>query len=525
MAAWSCQLGNPGARDSEVNEARWNLPPNTYSFEFFAHCGGDPAGHCANGGPERVVAAFYRMEFEALDETAPRLVADSLTGTLLESSEQKGPRALRLSGLDYESGLYEVVVGLDGVVVGRHHPLNDGLCNDAGESPWPDFRTFRPCPTLAVAASFDLDSTKFSDGSHRLTVDLVDAAGNLYRARDQEVRFENVPAPKNTSLPSISTSVGPVGEPRPGDTLTGAPGVWDGAEIKFSYQWQRSVDGVSWGDIAKATNPGYVVTKDDIDRQLRVVVTATNREGTASTASAPTAKVTSGATVVVAGFNDGRNGTASNANGAGGDVSTAQLVVDREQRTVDVKHGAKIVITGRLVDADGQPIADAEVDVFEQLVLTAAPWLKIGTVKTDSQGGYVFRPKTTASRRLRFAFSDRRDAANYRATREVLVSVEAGMSISAQRRVLRPGGTIRLRGRVTVDNLPKTGSWVEIQVLDAGVWRTVATRKTSSKGLWTFKHHLRQSSGISFRFRSRLRPVGDVASAEAKSAVVKVRIK
>ncbi len=522
-----CQIGSHGAGDASQNEVTWPFPANTYSFELFVHCGGGPGDtFCVNGGGERVTAAFHRFEFNAEDSDVPRVVANTVTGSLLDTGEQDGTRTIKLRAQDWGSGLYQVAATLDGKEIGSLHPLNNGSCARVGSSGTPDYRHFQPCTTDEVEANFSIDSTKYSDGRHTLKVWLEDAAGNVTTVRDDVIKLAN--APRNVTRPSITTQVpgndaAEVKDPRPKDTLTASPGSWSGVGVQFAYQWERSDDGVAWTAVANAANPGYTVANEDVDKYLRVVVTATNTGGKASLESAPTVKVRTGETIDTKDVPGAP--TPPDNGGGGGDVNTAQLVVDREQRTVEVRHGAKIVITGRLVDANSQPIADAEVDVFEQLALTAAPWQKIGTVKTDSQGGYVFRPKTTASRRLRFAFADRRDAANYRATREVLVSVQAGMSISAKRRNLRAGDTIRLRGHVTIDNLPETGTWVEVQVLDAGVWRTVATRRTSSKGLWTFKHRLRQSAGVTFRFRSRLRVVGDVPSAEAKSAPVKIRIR
>lgn len=517
-----CQYGSHGAGEAPQNEVRWAFAP-TSLFEIFLHCGG--SGWCANGGGERLTAAFTRFEFDAVDNTAPYFEPSSLTGTLITEGEQRGSKSVSVKAQDWGSGLYEVVASIDGVPVARFQDLNNGRCKRVGAAAVPDYREFQPCTTLPTVADLMLDTSKFKDGEHALKVEAVDAAGNTTLIKELPVRFFN--APKNTTKPTITTKgvaglVGPVIDPRPGDTLTASPGRWDGEGVQLTYQWENSADGVGWGPIANAVSPGYTIVKGDVKKHLRVTVKAANPSGSEVTASEATVKVNSGETIDPKDYDPVPNDPT---NGGGGDVSTAQLVVDREQRTVEVRHGAKIVITGRLVDAESQPIADAEVDVFEQLALTAAPWAKIGTVKTDSQGGYIYRPKTTASRRLRFAYADRRDASNYRATREVFISVAAGMSISAKRQVLRPGQTIRLRGRVTVDNLPETGTWVEVQVLDAGVWRTVATRKTSSKGLWTFKHRLRQSAGVTFRFRSRLRVVGDVASAESKSTPVKVRIR
>lgn len=526
-AVESCVTNQPGCvvgveangESRPGNDISWGLRDDN-ALRLAVRCIGEVTGACWYDGFPRVRARIHSVELVVRDLWVP--VPTGLSGTALEDGVQTDERTVVADVSDDGSGLFDVVVEIDGVVAARGTDPSQTKCVDAGQSEHRDFTTVAPCKTGSQRRSFSFDSRKFADGKHRMRITATDAAGNEALLTEREVHFENYGKPVNTVKPSIE---GPSGAPRPGDLLRATPGKWDdqGRSIKFTYQWQGSADGVSWDNKPKADSPNYLTSREDIGRYVRVLVTAETIEGSASVPSDRTAAVVSGATIAPAGFGDGNEAPSGAA--AGGDPSTAQLVVDREQRTVDVKHGAKIVLTGRLVDADGQPIANASVDVFEQLVLTAAPWNKIGSVTTDSQGGYSFRPQTTASRRLRFAFADKRDSANYRATREVLVSVQGAMSISAKRKVLSPGSTIRLKGRLTVDQLPKSGTWVEVQVLDAGVWRTIATRKTSSKGLWTFKHRLRQSSGITFRFRSRLRPVGDVASAETKSSTLKVRVR
>ncbi|MBO9531842.1 MAG: carboxypeptidase regulatory-like domain-containing protein, partial [Solirubrobacteraceae bacterium] len=300
-----------------------------------------------------------------------------------------------------------------------------------------------------------------------------------------------------------------------GDVLAASPGDWKGTGLSFGYQWQRWSSADGWVDIAGATGAKYTVVKADVDRKLRVVVTASSGDGSVQAASAGTDLVASGQTVQVA----------SAGPQASGDGPAPQLVVDREQRTVQVHYGAKIVVTGRLVDADGAPIADADVDVFEQVSVVGAPWKKVATVKTDGQGGYVYRPVTQGSRVLRFAYSARRDSGDYRATREVVISVTAGMSIKAVRKSIGSRGLIHLKGRVRAKPMPVAGTWVEVQVLDAGVWRTIGTRKTSKTGRWSFKHRVRSVSRVTFAFRARLRPVANVPAAESKSVPVKVRVR
>lgn len=522
-----CTVGAWDSYTDPANNAAYVLPDGTNGVSFYAGClaiVANPArATCANDGAPRLEERIWQVVASLVDSRAPAV--SNKSGTLLQSGVLSGDATLSYSATDSDArtgrgaGLFQTVIAIDGRELSRTPiDFNGGLCADLDPSdPAFQFRSPKPCADYATP-SLGINTRRIPDGNHKLTVTVVDAAGNESIIEEKPITVDNVPPPANLTKPVIT---GPdLKVPHPGDVLAVTVGVWKGAGLSLTHEWQRSIDGVAWSPIPGATGDQYSIATTDVGRQIRVLETARSAGEQASVPSDATETVDAG--VVVA---SPKPGSGDGGNGAGGNPSTAQLVVDREQRTVDVKHGAKIVITGRLVDADSQPIANAEVDVFEQLAVTAATWKKIGTIRTDSQGGYLFRPRTTASRRLRFAYSDRRDESNYRATREVFVSVTAGMSITSRKKVLRRHGLIQLRGRVVVDSLPVKGTWIEVQVLDAGVWRTVATRRTSGTGLWKFRHRLRQSAGITFKFRARLRPAGDVPSAEARSAPVRVRVR
>lgn len=94
-------------------------------------------------------------------------------------------------------------------------------------------------------------------------------------------------APQNTSPPTIS------GRAQQGQTLTADPGTWSGAQpITFAYQWQRcNSSGRNCSSIAGAVDKTRVPTAADVGRTLRVVVRATNADGSGNATSAPTATV------------------------------------------------------------------------------------------------------------------------------------------------------------------------------------------------------------------------------------------
>jgi hypothetical protein len=93
--------------------------------------------------------------------------------------------------------------------------------------------------------------------------------------------------PANNSLPTIG------GTAREGETLTGSTGSWGGTTpISYAYQWQRcNAAGSSCGAISSATNQNYVVSHNDVNRTIRVEVTATNVDGKTQALSLATAEI------------------------------------------------------------------------------------------------------------------------------------------------------------------------------------------------------------------------------------------
>jgi hypothetical protein len=90
--------------------------------------------------------------------------------------------------------------------------------------------------------------------------------------------------PLNTAAPALSGTAVRAG------TLTATPGSWNGAGNRYAYQWQRN-PGSGFADIRGATDTSYTLTVADVGASMRVVVTATNVEGSASAASAATSAV------------------------------------------------------------------------------------------------------------------------------------------------------------------------------------------------------------------------------------------
>jgi hypothetical protein len=91
--------------------------------------------------------------------------------------------------------------------------------------------------------------------------------------------------PDNTREPRIT------GSAVVGSTLTASQGSWSGSPTSFAYQWVRCgkggglPSGADCAAIGGATTTKYVVSSADVDRRLRVRVTASNADGSRTVAS------------------------------------------------------------------------------------------------------------------------------------------------------------------------------------------------------------------------------------------------
>lgn len=93
--------------------------------------------------------------------------------------------------------------------------------------------------------------------------------------------------PANTAPPTIS------GTTRHGYFLTGTTGSWSGTTpINYTYQWRRcNSSGASCSNIAGSTGSSYPLVSIDVNKTIRLVVTATNSAGSTAATSPQTAVI------------------------------------------------------------------------------------------------------------------------------------------------------------------------------------------------------------------------------------------
>jgi sugar lactone lactonase YvrE len=152
------------------------------------------------------------------------------------------------------------------------------ICNEAGGG----------CTDIASATgqSYTLEA---GDVGRRVRVQVTatNALGSTSAISQPTAVITTPKAPANTLPPSVS------GEPYEGQTLAATVGSWSGTSpLTYSYQWQRcNSGGAECADIDGASEPEYTLDAEDVGSTLRVLVTAANAVGSASSSSEVTAVV------------------------------------------------------------------------------------------------------------------------------------------------------------------------------------------------------------------------------------------
>jgi len=137
-------------------------------------------------------------------------------------------------------------------------------------------------------------------------------------------------------------------------------------------------------------------------------------------------------------------------------------------------------IPGRLVNASGQPIAGATLDVLQQVVGTNRS-ARIAHARTAANGSFVASVPAGPSRLIEVAYRASTGEAGYAAEAKVQESVQAGVQLDVSPSRTGPEGTITLSGKVD-GHVPQQGIVVDLLVHYRGRWEPFRTPRTNSHG-------------------------------------------
>ena len=135
--------------------------------------------------------SLYAADITLADDTPP--TASSVGGSLTAGGTLSGVQDISFSAADTGSGLYEAVFSIDGHAVSTQLlESGSGPCRSVGGTSDGSnaFFEVEPCP-LALSDDLSFDTALAPEGSHLLTVQLLDAAGNATTILNRQVTFAN----------------------------------------------------------------------------------------------------------------------------------------------------------------------------------------------------------------------------------------------------------------------------------------------------------------------------------------------
>lgn len=141
--------------------------------------------------------------------------------------------------------------------------------SSSNNSSWTDIAS-------ATSSSYALTSTEASKYVRVQVINTSTSGSGIAYSQSRS----KVGAPFNTVAPALSGTI------KIGSTQTVTNGTWTNTPTAYSYQWQKSADGISWLDLSGETAATYVPTFDVANLQIRVNVSAGNAVETATVTSA-----------------------------------------------------------------------------------------------------------------------------------------------------------------------------------------------------------------------------------------------
>jgi hypothetical protein len=489
-----------------------------------------PAGHPGCTG-DTGWTTLLTPKITLSDDLPP--AGGATSGSLTTDTTLLGNERLAYAASDAGGGVARLRLYVDGQPTAIDHVIdtNNGRCQvtTIENGAW-TFSAPKPCPG-SVNAEETIDTTIIPDGQHTITAKVVDAAQREGTLWTGSRRVANHP-PVNTQ-PPLYADQDPAVNPAVGKTITVASdGTWTGPDLNVSHTWaQCDAHGTisTCAAIPGASTLSYKPTSDDVGHRLRLLVTATNPADSVTAASQPTGIVTSPSSAEPL----TPKPTPDSDSGGGGKVITVVVppapvlpavnvsaTVDhalrghvageapgvgcpQDKATLKFEHvtgGAMKLGFGRASTAqvlltctsNGKPIEGAQLDIATKVGSKAAV---AADVTTDGAGHATLRLAKGASRAISIGYRMFADDPIARATATLKVSVNGRISLTGNRRHLRNGQAVTLRGKLLGGEIPKRGVTLAVQWKDGKKWRPFAQIKTTRKGTFSYAYRFIRSSG------------------------------
>jgi hypothetical protein len=189
------------------------------------------------------------------------------------------------------------------------------------------------------------------------------------------------------------------------------------------------------------------------------------------------------------------------------------------------RYGRIIDVRGRLTDGNGQAIADAQVGYTALVTKAGARVQNLGSVRTDSSGGFFLNVATKlGSRQLRFSYSPQIGGATAAAAQAQL-EVVAPVALKVSPKHALNKHSVTFTGKLSAGPIPRKGKLVNLQVVVDGKWNTFATVRSSKSGKFKYRYRFKRTYGhAKYRFRALSRFEAAYPFVAGHSKTVSVRV-
>jgi hypothetical protein len=158
-------------------------------------------------------------------------------------------------------------------------------------------------------------------------------------------------------------------------------------------------------------------------------------------------------------------------------------------------YGRTIALRGRLTMPGANPLAGADIEVWERMKVPGADWRRVSVIRTSRTGAFRFKALRGPSRTLRFRYPG--TAMVRSRSTHVELGVRAMTSFRVNRRNVVNGEEVRFHGRLKGRQTGDTGKVLYVQVYTRGKWSTFATpRANRDTGLWTLAYRFSATRGL-----------------------------
>jgi hypothetical protein len=155
--------------------------------------------------------------------------------------------------------------------------------------------------------------------------------------------------------------------------------------------------------------------------------------------------------------------------------------------------GKRLGSQGRLAAANGTPLGGATVVVEGQL-RSGGPFVRLGTARTEAAGTFRFTLPAGPSRTVRYRYGGTNTTLPSLVTRTTKVAAAARLSVDLRR--VRNGQAVQFKGRLLGKPIPKAGKLVALQAKVGRGWRTFATPRANSKGVFKRRYRFTSTTGL-----------------------------